>query len=617
MSDHIMDIAFKHESGAEVRTTAEGFQHTARLHPDRVALRTVGGIHEVTWGEYARRVESIASGLAALGVRRGDTVGLMLTNRPEFHLVDTAIVHLGAVPFSVYNTSAPHQIEYLFTNSGTKVVVTEQVFVPLIKASRVPLEHVITVDGPAPGAVELDEVEANPAEDFDFEASWRAVEPDDLATIIYTSGTTGPPKGVEIMHRNIIAAAVSVSEAFDSLGEFSFGFDDRVVSYLPAAHIGDRVSAHGVNQLGGLQVTTVADPRELVSALCDARPTVFVGVPRVWMKIKAGIEAKLAAETNPVKSKLGAWSFDVGARAAKADLAGLPRGRVLQVQYRIADALVLSKVRAALGLDQIRLAISGAASISIDVIEYFVGLGIPLIQAWGQSETTGMATTTTADNPKFGTVGKPIAGVEVALADDGEVLVRGPVVMRGYRNQHEKTAETIDPQGWLATGDIGTFDGDGNLSIVDRKKDLIINESGKNMSPTNIENAMTVSSSLIGQAVAIGDNKPYVTALVALDPDVAALRATSLGVPGAQLADLAANPEIVEEVRLAVKAGNAKLSRVEQVKRFAIVSSAWEPGGDELTPTLKLRRKPIASKYADTIVDLYADQPVAGVIEVG
>ena len=610
MIDNASDAVFLHQSGDKVRTAVEAFQRTARMHPDRVALRTPGGRQEVTWREYARRVEAIAGGLAKLGVRRGDTVGLMLTNRPEFHLVDTAIVHLGAIPFSVYNTSAPEQLEFLFTSAGNKVIVTEEVFMPPITVSGVPFEHIITVDGPVSGATGLTEVESSPAADFDFEASWQSVEPDDVVTLIYTSGTTGPPKGVEITHRNAIAAARAIAW-------FDLGFDDRAISYLPSAHIADRVSTNGANQFFGVQITSVGDLRELMSALAEVRPTMFVGVPRVWMKVKAGIEAKLVAETNPVTSKLAAWSFDVGARAARADLNGTSRGRALQLQYRVADALVFSKVRTALGFDQLTLALTGAAAIPVEILEYFKGLGIPLLEIWGMSETIGLGAMTTADNLKIGTVGKPVAGVEIRLADDGEVLVRGPIVMRGYRNQPEKTAETIDSDGWMATGDIGKFDDDGNLTIVDRKKELIINSSGKNLAPNSIENAVKASSSLIAQVVAIGDNQRYVTALVTLDPDVADLRAQTLGVPGAQLADLAANPKIVEEATLAVKAGNAKLSRVEQVKRFSIVPSAWMPGGDELTPTMKLRRKPIATKYADTIAALYADRRDGGVIDVG
>ena len=604
-------ITFPHVSGTPVSTLPEAFQQTLTMRPDAVALRTVGGITEITWAEYGRRVREIAAGLAALGVGHGDTVGILLTNRPEFHLVDTAALHLGAIPFSIYNTSSAEQIEYLFGNAGNAVVITEQVFLPVLAKAATKVATTIVVDGPATGAITLADVEATtPADDFDFEASWRAVTPDDLATLIYTSGTTGPPKGVEITHRNIIAELAALAELVD------VGFDDRVISYLPAAHIADRVSSHGANMVRGIQVTTVPDPREIAAALPEVRPTFFFGVPRVWQKIRAGIEAKMAEESSPVKKKLASWAIGSGASAARAHVEGADLGVAGGVQHRLADALVLHKVRAAIGMDQLTFAGSGAAAIPPEVLQFFLGLGIPILEVWGMSETTGVSTMTTADNLKIGTVGKPVAGVEARLADDGELLIRGPVVMRGYRNMPEKTAETIDPDGWLATGDIATIDDAGNVTIVDRKKELIINEGGKNMSPTNIENAMKAASSLIGQVVAIGDGKAFVSGLVVLDPDAAAVRAKMLNIPDADMITLAQHPEIIEEVTIAVRTGNGKLSRVEQLKRFTIVAAAWEPGGDELTPTMKLRRKPIATKYAGHIDELYAPQAAPHVIEV-
>lgn len=603
-------IAFPHETGAQVSTLPAAFQETVRVRPSAVALRTVGGIQEITWAQYAGRVKAIAAGLANLGVGHGDRVGIMLTNRPEFHLVDTAALHLGAVPFSIYNTSAPEQVEYLFGNAGNAVVITEQVFLPVLAAASTPVEKVIVVDGPATDAMTLAELEQTPKAGFDFAASWQAVQPEDLATLIYTSGTTGPPKGVEITHRNIIAELASLRDIVDA------DFDGRIISYLPAAHIADRVSSHAANMVRGIQVTTVADPREIAAALPDVKPTFFFGVPRVWQKLRAGIEAKLAEESSPVKKRLGAWALGAGAAAAKAQLAGQSLSAIEAFQHRLADKLVLHKVRAAIGMDEIGFAGSGAAAIPPEVLEFFLGLGIPVLEVWGMSETTGVSTMTTADNLKIGTVGKPIGGVETKLADDGELLVRGPVVMRGYRSQPEKTAETIDADGWLATGDIAEIDAQGNVRIVDRKKELIINEAGKNMSPTNIENAVKAASSLVGQVVAVGDGKPYVSALLVLDPDACAARAKMLDIPGADLAELAAHPEVINEVTEAVRTGNAKLSRVEQIKRFSIVPAAWDPGGDELTPTMKLRRKPIADKYAQVISDLYDPSPVPSVVEL-
>lgn len=604
-------ITFPHETGAQVATLPEAFQQTVTVRPDAVALRTVGGIQEITWAEYGRRVRAIANGLAALGIGRGDTVGIMLTNRPEFHLIDTAALHLGAVPFSVYNTSSPDQIEYLFGNAENTVVITEQVFLPVIQAAQTAVTTTIVVDGTATGALTLAQIEDTPApEGFDFDASWRAVEPDDLATLIYTSGTTGPPKGVEITHRNMIAELAALRE------HVTVGFDDRIISYLPAAHIADRVSAHGASIVRGIQITSVSDPREVATALPDVHPTFFFGVPRVWQKIRAGIEAKLAEETSPVKKNLGAWALGVGAAAAKAQLDHRSSGPLGGLQHRLADTLVLQKVRSAIGMDEITFAASGAAAIPPEVLQFFLGLGVPVLEVWGMSETTGVSTMTTADNLRIGTVGRPIHGVEAKIGEDGELLIRGDVVMRGYRKQPEKTAETFDADGWLLTGDIATIDDDGNVTIIDRKKELIINESGKNMSPTNIENAIKAASSLIGQAVAIGDAKPYVSALIVLDPDAAAARAKALNIPNADIVELAARPEVVEEVAAAVRQGNGKLSRVEQIKRFTIVPTAWDPGGEELTPTMKLRRRPIATKYTEQIGELYAEAAGPRVVEV-
>ncbi|MCD2146535.1 AMP-dependent synthetase/ligase [Gordonia paraffinivorans] len=604
-------ITFPHETGVDVATLPAAFQQTVTVRPDAVAIRTLGGSRQLTWAEYGRRVEAIAGGLAALGVSRGDTVGIMLTNRPEFHLADTAALHLGAVPFSIYNTSSPEQIEYLFGNAENRVVVTEQVFLPVITAANSGVETIVLVDGGGGDTISLDEVERlSPPEGFDYTASWQAVEPEDLATLIYTSGTTGPPKGVEITHRNIIAELASLADIVDA------GFDDRAISYLPAAHIADRVSSHAANMVRGMQLTTVPDPREIAAALPDVRPTFFFGVPRVWQKIRAGIEAKLGEETSPVKKALAGWALAMGNKAAEARLAGRDLGILDKIQHDLADKLVLHKVRAALGLDEVAFAGSGAAAIPVEVLKFFLGLGIPVLEVWGMSETTGVSTMTTPDDLKIGSVGKPIRGIEVKLAEDGELLVRGPVVMNGYRKQPDKTAATIDPDGWLATGDIATIDADGHVTIVDRKKELIINEAGKNMSPTNIENTMKAASSLISQVVAIGDRRPYVSALVVLDPEAVDAFARRHDLQQSDLAGLSSHPQVVEEITRAIRAGNGKLSRVEQVKRFTVVPTAWEPGGDELTPTMKLRRNPIATKYATEIVGLYAAQPGDAVVDL-
>ncbi|MFF2550153.1 AMP-dependent synthetase/ligase [Nocardia sp. NPDC058058] len=594
------DIGYPHKSGKTVYTIPEAFQETLTLRPEQIAIRTVGGTTEISWREYGERVRGIAAGLAGLGVGHGDTVGIMLTNRPEFNLVDTAALHLGATPFSIYNTSSAEQIAHLFTNAENKIVITEPAFLDAVRGAGVEIEHIVLVEGSAAGTITLAEVEAAPAADFDFDAAWRAVKAEDLATLIYTSGTTGPSKGVELTHRNVVAQIVGLVN-----GPLVVGLDDRSVSYLPAAHVADRISGHCANLFTGVQMTTVPDPREIAAALPDARPTAFFGVPRVWQKIKAGIDAKLATEPSGVKKALANWAIGVGVEAARADLSGNGRGLLLDVQHKLADALVLSKLRHTLGFDELKVAASGAAAIPPETLEYMLGLGFVVTEVWGMSETSGVGTYTPLAKPKPGTVGIPMQDTDVRLGEDGELLLRGPIVTHGYRKMADKTAEAIDADGWLHTGDVATIDGDGYISIVDRKKELIINEAGKNLSPTNIENTVKAASSLVGQVVAIGDAKPYIAALIVLDPDTAVVRAKALGTPDADLKTLAVRPEIVEEIKAAVTTANAKLSRVEQIKRFIVLDAGWEPGGDELTPTLKLKRSPINTKYAADITALY------------
>src|SRR5215207_7999558 len=504
-----------HPSGTSVRTLCEGFQLTAAMDPDRVAIRTVGDTQTITWREYARWVRAIAAGLAAIGVGHGDTVALMLTNRPEYELVDTATLHLGAIPFSIYNTSSPEQINYLFGNADNRVVVTERQFLPGIRAAGTAVEHVICVDGPGEGAMTIEELQDRGDPGFDFEAAWRATTPQDVVTLIYTAGTTGPPKGVEITNANVMAQLAALLENIESK------LDDRIVSYLPAAHIADRVASHYTGLVRGAQITCVDDPRMIAPALLDTRPTVFFGVPRVWQKIKAGIEARIATEPKTAKRRIATWAIGVGGRATERSLAGRRVLPWLAVQHRLADRLVLAKLRHAIGMDQLHWAASGAAAIPRETLAFVHGIGIGVYEVWGMSETTGVGTLNAPGRVRLGTVGRALSCAELRLADDGELLIRGPINMGGYRRDPEKTASAIDPDGWVHTGDIATIDEDGFVSIVDRKKELIISEAGKNMSPTNIENAVKAVSPLVGQAVAIGDSRPYVTALITLDPEIA------------------------------------------------------------------------------------------------
>ena len=603
-----LDPAQPAGEGAEVttaatpRTMCSSFQATAARFPQAVALRTPGDTTTVTWEQYAGRVRSIAQGLAALGVSRGQTVAIMLTNRPEFHLVDTGALHAGATPFSIYNSLAPEQINYLFANAANRVVICEEQFVPVLLTAKPgsSVEHIVCVDGTPEGTISLADLEAMSAPDFDFDATWQAVQPSDVLTIIYTSGTTGPPKGVELTHANLIAEIDGTSEMIPS------DHTDRLVSYLPDAHIANRWGAHYTNMVTGIQITTLADLKQAITVLPEVRPTFFGAVPQVWYKLKAAIEGALAAEPNERKRKLAQWAIDTGRRQARLKSDRQPVPASLRLKHKVADRLVLSAIRTRMGLDQVRVAASGAAAISPDALEFILGLGIPCCEGWGMSELSALATINPIDDIRIGTVGKAIPGVTLKIAEDGELLATGPLVMRGYRHDPEKTAETIDSDGWLHTGDIATIDADGYVRIVDRKKELIINASGKNMSPSNIEGVIRVSCPLLGNAAVIGNDRPFVTALVTLDPDVSAAFAAQHGIADTSPASMAMDPAVLAAIELGMKEANAKLSRVEQVKKYTVLPVFWEPGGDEITPTMKLKRKPIGDKYSAEIEALYA-----------
>jgi long-subunit acyl-CoA synthetase (AMP-forming) len=587
--------------GLDASTLCEAFQITAEDHPDRTALRTQGDEFSITWGEYADRVRQYAAGLAALGLGKGDTMAIMLTNRPEFHLVDSAAMHLGATPFSVYNTYSPEQIAHLVSDSKAAILVTEQAFLDrMLKVNEEcgTVEHVISVDG-GEGAMTLDELAERGGDDFDFEGTWRAVEPDDILTLIYTSGTTGPPKGVQLTHGNLVSAVLS----FDQI--IAFPNDGRVVSYLPMAHVAERNCSHYLPMMLGFSTTCCPDPRQVMSYLPEVRPTWFFAVPRIWEKLKAGLEAMIAGEEDEQKKQGMQWALDVGLKKVRAEQDDGEVPDDLQQEYEKADEMVLSKIRQQLGLDDIEAANVGAAPTPREVIEFYHAIGIPLAELWGMSETCGAGTCNPPDKIKIGTVGPPAPGIDIKLAEDGEVLIKGQVVMPGYRNMPDKTKETIDDEGWLHTGDVGELDDDNYLKIVDRKKELIINAAGKNMSPANIESKLKAAGPLIGQAIAIGDNKPFNVALITLDPDAAPGFAKEKGLD-ADVEKLAEEDAVFEAVKAEVEQANEELARVEQIKKFKILPTDWEPGGEELTPTMKLKRKPIAEKYKDEIEELYA-----------
>jgi long-chain acyl-CoA synthetase len=583
-------------------TMAEAFRITAAEREAEVAIRTKGDEFTITWGELRGRVDALAGGLAKLGVGHGDSVALMLSNRPEFHLCDLAAMMLGATSFSIYNTYTPEQIAYVCSDADAKILMCEQQYLDQILIARKTLpalEHVIVVDGEAPeGVLPLAQVESsNPG--FDVEASVASLQPEDLLTLIYTSGTTGPPKGVQLMHRNLFAAV----EGLDELIEFPR--DGRVISWLPAAHVAERNAHHYLPIVFGLQITCCDDPRQVLSYLPEVRPSWFFAVPRIWEKLKAGLETMIAWQ--PAEQRAATEA------ALKAALEKVRReqrgeevpGELAQTVER-ADAEIFAGLRAMLGLDRVEAINVGAAPTPVEVLEFFHAIGLPLSELWGMSETCGAGAVNPVTRIKLGTVGPPAPGVQIKLDEDGEVLVKSDVVMAGYRNLPEQTAAAFTEDGWLRTGDIGEFDEDGYLKIVDRKKELIINAAGKNMSPTNIEAALKSASPLIGQACCIGDMRPYNTALIVLDADFAPAWASAQGLSATTLAELAREEKVRTALQEAVDAANEKLARVEGVKKFTIVEGDWLPSGDELTPTMKLRRKPIAEKYASQIEAMYS-----------
>lgn len=573
-----------------VRTAAtmcEAFQRTAAELAEKPALRAYGDARVWTWAEYAGAVRRLAAGLSALGVGHGDPVASLLVNRPEFHLFDTAAMHLGAPGWSLYNTSTLEQMARALAIAGSSVLVTEHVFLERALALRErvdALAHVIVVDGVAPaGTLSIGDVEAAGAASFDFAAAWRGVAPADILTLIFTSGSSGTPKCVELTHRNMLAKLC----AFDAVYPLTPG--GHTISFLPRAHIADRWNNQYGPMLFGQTVTCLADASQLFACSAAVRPTAWGGVPRVWEKLKAAIESSLAVDAE--RRRRFEDALAVGRERVQARRAGRA-SEELERRWRAADEAVFAKLRAMLGLDRCEFFGVGAAPMPVEVLDFFAAAGIEIAEMWGASECTGNSTINPPGAVRPGTVGKPLPGVEMRLAADGELLVRGPSVMKGYRGDPQASAEAIDADGWLHTGDLGRFDADGYLTIIDRKKDIIVNAAGKNMAPASIEAAIKSETPLIAQIVAVGDRRPYNVALIVLD-------GAATGGRGGD------DPEIVRLVDEAVARGNAKLSRVEQIKRHRILSDTWAPGSDELTPTGKPRRKRILERYAAAIDALY------------
>ncbi|MBZ5738413.1 AMP-dependent synthetase/ligase [Nocardioides mangrovi] len=538
-------------------TLCASFQAVAAEGGDRLALAAPG--HPgITWREYAEQVAGLAVGFAALGVRRGERVALLMGPRPEFSVADTALLHAGATPYSLQESEPVDRLVALLGVAGSRVLVTDARLLPLARdaAARMPLT-LVSVDGPADGVLGLDDVRAAADPDADAAALWRAVTPDDIATLIFTSGTTGVPKAVQLSHRAISSSA---ADTFALAPVTRFG---EVLSYLPLNHIAERFMSHYAGLTAGLTVHSVPDPATLYDEIVRVRPTRFFGVPRIYEKLVDRIRALLDADP----------SLD-------------------------ADGL-----RAAVGLDRAEYLGVATAPAAYEMLAYLHAVGFPVSDIWGMSEAV-MCTLNPPGDIRLGTVGRFLPGMEGRIAEDGEVQVRGRHVFSGYVGDPDRTAEILGADGWVRTGDLGRIDDD-YLTILGRKKELLITATGKNLMPAVIEGAVKSASPLIDHVVAIADGRRYVTALVALDEDQLRSFAAGRGLTG-DFAELAASPEVRAEVDAAVRAGNERLAKPETVRGFAIADAPWPPGGDEVTTTAKLRRAEITTKYATTIERLYA-----------
>ena len=570
------------------------------------------GWQSLTWLQVRHRVLEVAAGFAALGLAPGERVALMLPNRSEHVLADLGAVHAGGLGVTLYATLAPEQIGYVAADCDARIAVLDGAgelarWRPVLE--QLPGIKKIIVRDPAAcpagdrymtwdGLVALGR-ERFAAEPGQIMARVAAITPDDPLALLYTSGTTGNPKGVLLTHRNILYQMA----AADAMGLIIPRV--RWVSYLPLAHIAERMFSIYLAIQAVSHVHFCPDAAQLVRVIGKVRPTAFFGVPRVWEKVRAGIQALLTAEQDEGKRAAVQQAMETGRRYVESCQYGHTTSPELAARFRAADEQVLGPIRSLLGLGEASAVFSAAAPLPPDVAAFFAGLGMKILDVYGMTETTGAFTSNTPAEFKLGTVGRPVAGIEVRIAEDGEILARGPLTTPGYLSRPDLTDALIDAGGWLHTGDIGTIDADGFVSVTDRKKELIITAGGENIAPAAVENLL-VAHPLIGQALAYGDRRPYVVALLTLDGDVAPAWARARGITAGSLAELASDPQVLAEVAAGVAAANERLARVQQVKRWRLLPVEWTAETEELTPTLKLKRRVVHAKYADVIDSLYA-----------
>ena len=566
-----------------------------------------GNWHGWTMTELADTTARLAAGLSGLGVGKGDTVVLMLRNRPEFHALDLAVLFLGATPVSIYNSSAPEQIDYLVNDCKAKVAVVEDdAFLERflkVRESLGTLESIVLIEpSETAGDAVVPYSRLAGADPADLRELAEIASLDDIATIIYTSGTTGPPKGVMLSHSNIVWTLESVGQSMREQTDIEDFAGKKHLSYLPMAHIFERLLGHYYLLDFAAQVTCCPETSQLTAYTGEVRPNVFIGVPRVWEKLYAGVNAALAGDAE--KSK----AFNDAVDAALPIVEKMTRGTATQEEidtWNFLDQVAFQTVRGLIGLDQTEICITGAAPLPAEILAWFRAIGVPLTEGYGMSETT--AVLTWANDPKPGCVGRAATAVEIKIAEDGEVLCRGGNNFVGYLGKPAQTAETIDEDGWLHTGDIGVLDDEGYLKIVDRKKELIITAGGKNVSPANLEAELKMIP-LVGQACAIGEQRPFMSALVVLDPDAAAAWAASHGLSGeaATTTALAQNPDVIAEINEGLVEVMKGFNNAEAVKKVKVLGDEWLPDSELLTPTSKLKRRGILATFADEIEELYA-----------
>ncbi|MGI9098728.1 MAG: AMP-dependent synthetase/ligase [Solirubrobacteraceae bacterium] len=582
----------------------------ARADGDRVALRhkRLGRWEETTWAQYAARAAAVGLGLRALGVQPGDRVAVHSENRPEWLVCDLGIQGVGAITVGVYPTSPAAEVEYLLRDCGAVAIVCEdeeQLDKALAVRERVPeLRVIVVVDtrgvrvlGDAM-IVTLAELERRGTllDGAEFELTVAQVPPAATAMIVYTSGTTGPPKGAMLSQANLLFAGATFVSQFRATPA------DEVLSYLPLCHVAERLFSV-VNGLASGYTVNFGEPGgSLAGDLREVQPTIFLGVPRVWEKMLAGVQIRIGDASWLKRTVYGFW-MRRGERIARRRIAG--RERVTdRVLYAIGWALLFGSLRDKLGLGRVRCPLSAAAPIAPQVIEFFWTLGVRVREGYGQTENTGIATWSPADEARLGAVGPALEQVELRIAADGEILTRSPGVFEGYWRREQATRETIDADGWLHTGDVGELDGDGWLRITDRKKDIIITGGGKNVSPSEIENRLKVSP-FVREAIVIGDRRPYLTALVEIEGDTVGDWASRRRLAYTTYADLADRREVRELVQGVVDEANGELAQVEQIKRFALLDKELDQDDGELTATQKVKRAAIAERFEALIEGLY------------